>query len=377
MDMLFELLIANGCVISTKEYKLIKRLLEKSLDDIIVDIEKTVYKYLDIDDFGVNNLSIGIKIEDFEFIFEKPSNCKNRLYDIASITKLITLKYCYDLQEKGLIDFNRLASDYLDFPNLKKCKIIDILKMKNKIETCGKLSSAKNESDFLKILYTVNYTITNKKVYTDVGFVLLGKILENIYNQEHNVYKKYSFIINEYLNKQLKLKNTMYNPGNEYKLVGNGNNKMLPHDPKTKINGGFTGAAGLFSNSADFIIISEKLFEYKFFSKKFFDKILNYNFLDENNRRRSYAGLYLKTLNNKSSYVPDLFSKYSIAHQGYTGSIVVFDLFTKIHFSILVDAIDKKTNVKSENFFKYMHELKNKIALFCMVIYLSKQKEKM
>ena len=99
--------------------------------------------------------------------------------------------------------------------------------------------------------------------------------------------------------------------------------------------------------------------------------------MDENNRRRSYAGLYLKTLNNKSSYVPDLFSKYSIAHQGYTGSIVVFDLFTKVHFSILVDAIDKKTNVKSENFFKYMHELKNKIALFCMVIYLSKQKEKM
>lgn len=361
----------KGCIFTEEQKKQLKRLNSKTYEVLIKDLKNILEKYLDNRQFGVNGITVGIRVQDTKEIIEIPEDKTIKLYDIASITKLLTLKIYYDLERQKLINSNEYVKNILPFKNMNDCKVIDIVKMNNKIETNGKLSETKNKRDFTKRLYTATYTKNNQSVYTDIGFIILAEIISKKINKLNNKKENYKTIMNRYLTNNLALNNTMFVPRGKYKILGNGDHGNMPHDPKTRINNGFTGAAGLFSNAEDFIEISNQLFNYSFFKKNYLNKIFNYSFLDEKNRKRSYGGIYLKTDNNDSCYIPNMFSKYSIAHQGYTGSIVVYDFYTKIHFSIFVDAIDKETDLKAKDFFLYLHDLKNIVGLYCIAIYMS------
>ena len=367
------LLKKNGSVFSKQDIYILKRLCTKTNKEKIKDLKKIVENFINKRNFGVKRIDIGISIKKFKTIIQVPKTNLTRIYDIASITKLFTLKLTYDLYSEGIINLNEKITDSLPQINLQNCTIEDILKMNNSIETKGKLSETKTKEEFENRLLTANYIVTNKSKYTDIGFIILGKIIEYKINKLNNLKMEYKEIVNTYVSDQLNLKSTMFVPtkNNNFEIIGNGNHLNLPHDPKTRIYGGFTGAAGLFSSAEDFISLSKLIFTYKFFDKNFVKKIFDYTFLDEKERKRSYSGIYLKTRNNDHSYIPNSFTKYSIAHQGYTGSIIVFDFYTKIHFSILVDAIDKLTDEKTDNFFKYIHKLKKIVGLYCLSIYMS------
>ena len=88
------------------------------------------------------------------------------------------------------------------------------------------------------------------------------------------------------------------------------------------------------------------------------DEIFNYNFNDDENRKRSYCGVFLKNNDNFKNYVPDSFSNIAFAHQGYTGSMVAFDIKNKKSIIIFVDAIENNSLFKSSNYFTYFHKLK-------------------
>ncbi len=371
IDTIINKLENKGCIFTKQEKEQLKKLSLKSHEILIEDLKKIATKYLDNEKFGVNNISIGIFVKDIKDIIEIPKVKEIKLFDIASITKLFTLKIYYDLEKQKLINNNKYVKNMLPFKYMDDCKVIDIIKMRNKIETTGKLSETKNQLDFTKRLYTAKYTKNDESVYTDIGFIILSEIIREQINKSNKKNETYKTILNRYLLKNLKLKNTKFVPVGNYKILGNGNHGNLPHDPKTRINHGYSGAAGLFSNVEDFIEIANKIFNYSFFDKNYLNKIFKYYFLDEKNRKRSYSGMYLKTDNNDNCYIPNTFSKLSIAHQGYTGSIVVYDFYTKIHFSIFVDAINKETDLKSKDFFLYLHKLKNIVGLYCIAIYMS------
>ena len=366
-----EILQKYGSIFTKEEVNLLKTLSEKSNDDKINELEQIVQKFIYDKKFGVKHIDIGMSIGNFKTIIQVPKTNKIRVYDIASITKFFTLKLIYDLLEQKHINMHEKISFILPFKYMQNCTIEDIIKMKNLIETKGKLSDTTNKEEFNKRIFTAKYTVTNEAKYTDVGFVILTKILEHRISELCKSQKTYKEIFNYYIRHILNLENTLYVPTSKYEILGNGSHLNMPHDPKTRINEGYTCAAGLFSTAEDFIKISDLLFNDKFFNQKFLNEIYNYNVLDEKIRKRSYAGIYLKTDNNDNCYIPNTFTSYSIAHQGFTGSIVVFDLFTKVHFSILVDAINKKTDEKSKTFFEYLHELKRIIGLYCLSIYMS------
>ncbi len=278
----------------------------------------------------------------------------NELYDLASITKLFTLKLLYDLQTEKKLNLYDCVKDCLNMPKLKDTTILDLIKMKDIIRTSKKLSDTQNKIEFLEIL--LNAQIIQKDVpeYNDIGFCLLGVLIEKVTNQ--SLAKNF-----EHLFQKLGLKNTYINPDDSYKIYGNGNNNRLPHDKKTRIAGGITGASGIFSNVFDMLRIGELLIEEKFFDKGFLMDIFKYNFIDHKGRNRTYAGLY-KYTDDYKCYIPKKYTKKSLAHQGYTGATLIVDLENKIVNVLLFDAILKDTNEKSKNFFEGYDQLQEIIA---------------
>lgn len=297
--------------------------------------------------YGIKKYSIGIYFNNKTYLY----NCNNQeIYDIASITKLFTLKILYDLQKEHKLDLNEKITTYLKLDNLDNhTTILDLIKMKDTIRTDKKLSDAKSKEEFLNILLTAKIEKKNVPEYNDIGFCLLGILIEEVTHKSlaENFQKLFQ---------KLGLQNTCINPSNHYMILGNGNKQYLPHDKKTRTAGGITGAAGVFSNVTDLLRVGELLIEEKLFDKKFLMDIFKYNFIDHKRRNRTYAGFY-KYTDNYKCYVPKNFSKYSLAHQGYTGATLIIDLKKKIVNVLLFDAITEETNEKSENFFEGYYKL--------------------
>lgn len=205
--------------------------------------------------------------------------------------------------------------------------------------TDGRLKDSIDKKDFIRRLKTVHY-VDDLSEYTDIGFVLLGFVIEKVTGK--TLQQNY-----EQLFEQLQLYHTKILPKG-YILKGNGNKEGLPHDFKTRIFG-ITGAAGVFSNVKDMTTYATKIMNGQIFDEKFLDLIFDYEFLDPKHRKRSLAGLY-KYTENYPTYVAKEYSNQSLANQGFTGGVMCFDF--KNHFInvIFFDAIKERALTKQDNF---------------------------
>ncbi len=363
-------LIKKGCNISDKRDYLLNNSLDilenDNYDSFIYNLEKNINSYIN-NETGIKNLSIGIKINDIKLVFNKGNiDFDNTVYDIASITKFFTLKLCYEFNKLGILDFNSNIKDIdSNFINLESYKIIDILKMHGFIETEGKLSETNSKEELIERLKTVKVKDLEKNLYTDIGFIILPFILEKLYEIKYDKFLTFNELCKKYIFDKYDLKNTGFNLKNKI-IVGNdyGN---LPSDKKAKLLNGICGAAGIFTNVYDLLHLSDSILNYTFFDRDFIKEILNYHFLDNLNRKRSYGGIYLHS--NNKSYAPIYYSSETIAHQGYTGSTISFDFKTNISQVILVDSLNKD-NKKNELFFEFFHKLHDEISLASLVIYI-------
>jgi len=369
---LIDELINNGSNIEdSRDYLLTKSLdvlennnYQQFINDLKIFIESNLNK-----ETGIKNISVGIKIKNCELIFNSGNvDFENIVYDIASITKLFTLKLCYEFNKMDILDYNQKVIDIdSSFKALDSYKIIDILKMQGFIETKGKLSECNNKKEFYERLKTVKIKDYNKSLYTDIGFNILPTLLEKIYEQQFNEFVPFDQLCEKYIFKPYNLLNTGFNLTHK-KIIGNDYGD-LPSDKKAKILNGVSGAAGICTTLEDMLKLTNYLNNYTFFDKKFINEIMNYYFLDDLDRKRSYSGIYLYTDNNRKSYVPIYYSTNTLGHQGYTGSVIVCDLKNNINQVILVDALNKN-NKKEEEFFKAFHLLQERISLDSLVLYI-------
>lgn len=289
-------------------------------------------------------------------------------FDIASITKLYTGLLLIKLKKLNLIDFKSYINDLTNSFKLDSYSIDDLINMAGIIKTPMHLSRCQNREEALKILRQIYIENNDKSIYnyTDMGLIVLTFILEEIFNMS------YDEIINEYLLSPLNLKAT-YHPYNN--VTGNGRYDNKPNDPKANILNSSIASAGIFTNTQDLITLSKEIFSFKNYSFEDLKKFC----INRTEKPKGIFGSYTKhPLGLVKSYVPNEYSNYSFAFEGFTGSIVVFDLVNKLSNIILVNSLYDNTFEKHPSFNSklnlYQHALSyNSIKLLILNDYFKEE----
>ena len=110
-----------------------------------------------------------------------------------------------------------------------------------------------SSDEIMNEIYGMNkiYEIGTKVVYSDIGYILLGKIIEEVYHKPLDVVAKEEIFI------PLEMNNTSYNPTNKEMCAPTeitderGLIKGVVHDEKAYSFGGVAGHAGVFALASD------------------------------------------------------------------------------------------------------------------------------
>lgn len=357
-------LLDSGASISKEKLEILKYFILDNKDKNIINILKNLMDELEnitydfLNSNVIKNINSNIVTEWINLNVHDSNISNTTEFDIASVTKLFTLILIIKYVEDNILNLNDKVCDIdNNFKDLDYT-ILDLIKMSGSIKTNKRIDEANNYLDALNILYSVHPINYNKNInnYTDIGFMVLSKILEDITGLSFNeiivnFYKKYHIEIN-----QLK------------DISGNGYNDFLPHDPKARIMGTI-GSAGVFIDNINMNLFVDELINGNIISRDNLYKLSRKLFLN-NHPNKGYGGVYIKhPLGILKSSTPLEYSKYAFSHQGYTGSCVIIDPYLKIHNNILVNAIkdDKKKDI---DFYKYFNNFHEKLVMLTLKTFL-------
>ncbi len=336
-----------------------KRNIELILQELMEELSDYTFSFLKTGVIKGINTSICLDQIDLNIYGGNNINYDTE-FDIASITKLFTLILVFKFIDNGILKAADRICDidsrfsYLDYT------IDDLIKMCGHIVTNERIDEALSKEEALNRLYSVHPVHYNKKInnYTDIGFMVLSKVIENITMLPFDeviksFYRDYGILINQ-----------------KSQVVGNGHNDYLPHDPKARIMGGCIGSSGIFINSLNMKKMAYRIFDDNNFIACNHLLKLSQKLFDNNHANKGLAGIYIKhPLGIKKSSTPNEYSKYAFSHQGYTGSCIILDPYHRLYSGIMVDAI-KDNQKKDSNFYKYFNIYHEKLVFITLKTYL-------
>lgn len=275
------------------------------------------------------------------------------IYDMASLTKVIcTTTAILILMEEGKIRLANLVTKYLpDFP-YGNITVFDLV-----THTSGlypdvfNVSKLKDEKQFYEQAYTMGVKAERGKqiIYSDIGFAILGKIVEVISG------KKLNDFVKEYIFDPLGMKDSGYLPKDPMRCAPTEerNDEMYQgivrgnvHDETAYALGGVAGHAGLFSTIEDvvkfvqMIMNNGKLNGVKILSKASIDALYRPLVEDKNGNmvegERRTIGWINRTNNGPAG---DLTSHNTILHTGFTGTNIWIDRDNEIAFAMLTNRV--------------------------------------
>lgn len=310
---------------------------------------------------------------------------KNTLYDIASITKVLSTNLAVmKLYEEGKLDLNKRLKDYLpwvagtDKQNISiKNLLLHQAGLKSWIpfykETLD--SSTKDlRNDLYRIAPSAGWNtlvaqnvylrndfkdsiwrrildqpleIIGKYVYSDLDFLFLQKVVESITQIPLNVYVQQNFYT------PMGLKNITYNPLQKFKLgqIAPTENDLsfrhqlvhgYVHDPCAAMLGGIAGHAGLFSTAEDvaaIFLMLQKNGVYngkRYFTNATVQKFTSYNSFGS---RRGLGFDKPQQERNDAGPCGERCSGYTFGHQGFTGTCAWADPANEIVFVFLSNRV--------------------------------------
>jgi CubicO group peptidase (beta-lactamase class C family) len=200
-----------------------------------------------------------------------------------------------------------------------------------------------------------------KYQYSDLGMIVLQKVIEKITNTSFDVYLK------ENLFDKLGMTNTFFNPSPKvwYNCVPTEQDnywrmqlmKGKVHDETAYLLNGIAGHAGLFSTSEDLAkLIYLYVNEGKVGDKQFFKKETIELFTKTNSELSSRA-LGWDTKSEEKSSAGKLFSKNSFGHTGFTGTSIWVDKDEKLFVILLSNRVHPtRDNTKLIPFRSILHD---------------------
>lgn len=334
-------------------------------------------------------------LKDFnEQIVKNPEKTSvNHLYDIASLTKVIgTTTSIMLLIDKGLIKIDDSVSKYIpafNTPEKNKITIRHLLTHSAGLyEWYPFFYFSKNRKDTYKLIdkLPLKYPIGSGRHYSDLGFMLLGEIIETVSNLPLDKFMEQNIFI------PLKMKHTMFNPlKNKLKKNitatshGNPYEKRMVTDPSLGFtldsinpnqwngwrqytlkgevndgnawyaNNGVSGHAGIFSTVSDLQKVVDVL--------KHQGKSGNFQFISENT-----INLFLTQddLKNGLGWVMDANSAViknapegSFGHTGFTGTSIA--VVPKYDISVIILINRQNMGLLNTKFYYNLNPIREQI----------------
>ncbi len=323
---------------------------------------------------------------------KRVKNKNTDIYDLASLTKISsTLPSLMKLYEEGKIDVNKKLSKYLPelkSTNKKNIIIKDILahqarlkpwipfyidtyedeektKLDSKIysktkrgkftvQVANNLYISENYRDSIyQKIYDSELRSKKKYKYSDLGFILFHKLIEDITKEQQedyvqeNFYAKLGANTTGYLPlKRFNKKNIV--PTEQDNFYRHQLLQGYVHDYAAAMTGGVNGHAGLFSNANDLAKLMQMYLNFgkygkqRYFASKTIKKFSSKAFPKSKNRRGLGFDRPVRPEGGPSS---QLVSNQSFGHSGFTGTLVWID--PKYDFVYIF--LSNRINPTSEN----------------------------
>lgn len=283
---------------------------------------------------------------------------QDTLFDIASLTKVMaTLPAILYLASKNELDLDESVTTYLsDF------KYTDITISQLLCHTSG-LPADLGYRDRMEardvILEIMNsellYKPSSKTLYSDLGMILLGKIIERVAGEPLNEFVKQK-IFNPW-----GLYDTTYLLSNEKKAITASTEWYKDsyiqgdvHDEKAFQLGGVSGSAGVFSTASDIAKYTTHWLypeEQDLIPPEYFKQAIKHR---QNNRG---LGFEVWSGIGDSLSCGDNWSIGSFGHTGFTGTSVWVDPIQKLQVVFLTNAVHYGRNTNIRSIRKKLHSL--------------------
>ena len=298
---------------------------------------------------------------------------KSDIFDLASITKVIaTTSSIMKLYDDKLINLDDPVVKYLPEFKGKKEKYFE---QKSKISVRNLLTHTSGLPPFrqyfliegtiesrLDSIYNTEpiFGLADTTVYSDVGIIVLGKIIETITGSPLNAYA------NENIFMPLGMNTTFYNPPDQKKdrivptEIDPSSNliKGYVHDENAQSLGGVAGHAGLFATAKDLAIFSQMMLNKGIYGwKRIFETETVKLFTTKSQIiEGSSRCLGWDSPSGKASGGVYLSSE-SFGHTGFTGTSLWIDPKNKVVVILLTNAVHPSRSNKSPTYFNWRQRI--------------------
>ena len=221
------------------------------------------------------------------------------VYDLASVSKVVGVGTVFTcLWQQGKLDIDRPVTDFFPECDYADITIRQLLTHATDLDPFIPNRDQLSAEELREAMFHLNRRSQPAFLYSDVHFLLLGFLLEKIFDQDLDQ------IIEEQVLEPWGMKETMFGPVEIAVPTVRGVEAGSIHDPKARLLGKHAGSAGLFSTVQDLQIFLEH------YLKDDFAENLSRNFSPLEDKERSLAW------NLEGDWLD---------HTGYTGTFIMWN----------------------------------------------------
>ncbi len=290
------------------------------------------------------------------------------LYDLASLTKVIaTTPAVMRLYEEGRIALDSAAASYLPefgVNGKEGITIRQLLQHRSGLEAFRQFHPAmKSEQEVLQVIYSMapQYPPGSRVQYSDLGMIVLGKIVERVTGLRLNVF------VRQMLFEPLCMRNTMFLPADSLRshiapteIDTSWRMRLLQgevHDETASLLGGVSGNAGLFSTAADLGLFAEMMLhlggapDTQLFRPSTIERFTSRQYA----RDSRALGWDLRSVTGSSA--GHYFSMRSYGHTGFTGTSIWIDPIADTYVIFLTNRVHPtRSNSALPRFRSQLHD---------------------
>ncbi|MDR1847488.1 MAG: serine hydrolase [Bacteroidales bacterium] len=272
----------------------------------------------------------------------------NTLYDVASLTKILaTTLSIMKLVEDEEINLDDKLSKYLPYlkkTNKKNITIKEVMShfarlkawypfYKEQMQAPDSLKANYNRQYVLETIANTDLIEKNKYLYSDLGFILLGDLVEKVTGQPLDEFVSENFYA------KMGLTHTLFNPDGiiaDSTIAPTENDtlwrkKLIAgqvHDQTSSLMGGVAGHAGLFSTAKEVAALCQVLLNGSYDGVEYLKmstlKTFNHRYFAKKLNRRA-LGFDKPLIHDVSTHCSKYASQESFGHSGFTGTYFWID----------------------------------------------------